>query len=158
MMDETILNSIIAVIEKERNFIANAANLSAIFYEKVKDINWVGFYFVGNSNILKLGPFQGKVACISIEKGKGVCGCALEQKQSILVEDVHQFPGHIPCDEASNSELVVPIIKDNIAYGVFDIDSPMKSRFSQNDLLLCEEIVSKYLEFSDIEKVHSIYD
>ena len=111
------------------------SNLSAIIYDQFPDINWVGFYLFKNNELI-LGPFQGKPACMKIALNRGVCGHCASTLQSIIVNDVHLFPGHIACDSASNSELVVPIIIDEKLYGLLDIDSPLIARFSDEDLQL----------------------
>ena len=120
--------------------IANLANVSAALWQAMENINWVGFYRM-EAGKLVLGPFQGKPACIEIPLGRGVCGTAAIEKRTVLVEDVHQFPGHIACDSASNSEIVVPIFKNGEVYGVLDIDSPYFARFSREDQRELEEIV-----------------
>lgn len=112
--------------------IANLANASALLYQELPDINWAGFYLYEDGQLV-LGPFQGKVACIEIAMGKGVCGTAAKSCETLLVPDVHAFVGHIACDSASNSEIVVPIVKNGELFGVLDIDSPVKNRFSEND-------------------------
>ena len=111
---------------------ANLANASALLADALKDINWVGFYLMEDGKLV-LGPFQGKVACVEIPVGKGVCGAAAEQKKTVRVENVHEFPGHIACDSASNSEIVVPLLKDGEVLGVLDIDSPLLARFTEED-------------------------
>lgn len=116
------------------------SNLSAIIYDQFPDINWVGFYLFKNNELI-LGPFQGKPACMKIALNRGVCGHCASTLQSIIVNDVHLFPGHIACDSASNSELVVPIIIDEKLYGLLDIDSPLIERFSDEDLQLMTNIV-----------------
>ncbi len=108
------------------------ANASAILYEGMDDLNWAGFYLVEDDHLI-LGPFQGKFACVRIEKGKGVCGTALEKDETQVVADVHQFPGHIACDSASNSEIVIPLHSNGKAVAVMDIDSPVFDRFSKED-------------------------
>jgi L-methionine (R)-S-oxide reductase len=133
----------------ERDNIANAANLSALIFDQVPDLNWAGFYLLKTEYELVLGPFQGKVACVRIPVGKGVCGTAAAEKRSILVEDVHAFPGHIACDSASNSELVVPLIKDGKLIGVLDLDSPLTSRFDSDDQHGFEMLAAIYLAASD---------
>ena len=120
--------------------IANLANTSAAIWQAMENINWAGFYLMEKGKLV-LGPFQGKPACIEIPLGKGVCGTAAESGQTVLVEDVHQFPGHIACDGASNSEIVVPIFKNGQICGVLDIDSPYFARFSEDDRRGLEEIV-----------------
>lgn len=111
---------------------ANLANLSALLYQSLSDINWAGFYML-QGDVLVLGPFQGKPACIEIPLGRGVCGTAAAEKRNQRVDNVHEFPGHIACDGASNSELVIPLYKGNRVIGVLDIDSPLFSRFSPED-------------------------
>ena len=120
--------------------IANLANASAAVWQAMEDINWAGFYLMEGGKLV-LGPFQGKPACIEIPLGRGVCGTAAAEKRTILVEDVHRFPGHIACDSASNSEIVVPIFRNGEVYGVLDIDSPCFFRFSGEDQKGLEEIV-----------------
>ena len=122
------------------HLIANLANASALLYEYLEDINWAGFYLMEEGQLV-LGPFQGKTACIEIPIGKGVCGTAVAQDALQLVEDVHLFPGHIACDSASNSEIVVPIHKGNEIFGVLDIDSPKFARFTQEDAEGLQEFV-----------------
>ena len=129
------------LLEGERDTIANLANVSAFLNEMLEDINWVGFYLMKQGNLV-LGPFQGKVACIRIPVGKGVCGTAVAQKQTQLVADVHAFPGHIACDGATNAEIVVPIQVNGEVVGVLDIDSPKKDRFTTIDQQYLEEIVA----------------
>lgn len=119
---------------------ANFANASALIWQHLADINWAGFYFM-TDGILVLGPFQGKPACIRIPVGKGVCGTAVQEDRTQLVPDVHAFPGHIACDGASNSEIVIPIHKDGKIYGVLDIDSPEFDRFSDADRQGLEQVV-----------------
>ena len=130
-----------ALASSSRNYIPLLSNTSALLNDSLKDINWVGFYLVKDNNLL-LGPFQGKVACVNIEKGKGVCGTAYEKDETIVVDDVHKFAGHIACDSASNSEIVIPIHSDNEVIGVLDIDSPLFSRFTEEDRSGLEAFVS----------------
>ena len=126
-----------ALIGDEPDAIANMANAAALIWESLPDLNWVGFYRnIGNEELL-LGPFQGRPACIRIPFGTGVCGAAALTRQVQRVEDVHAFPGHIACDSASNSELVVPIIRDGILLGVLDLDSPKMGRFTKEDEAGC---------------------
>lgn len=130
-----------ALLDKETNLIANLSNTSALLNQGLKDINWIGFYLLDNG-VLHLGPFQGKVACMHIPVGKGVCGTSVAKDQTILVEDVHEFPGHIACDSASNSEIVIPIHRNGQIIGVLDIDSPSVGRFDSTDIDALEKIVS----------------
>ena len=156
-----LAKQIVSLAEVDAHWLPVLSNASALLWDALDDINWAGFYLVDPATVsgegsstpeLRLGPFQGKVACVRIPFGRGVCGTAAETKTSQLVEDVHQFPGHIACDSASNSEVVVPIVKDNQVVGVLDIDSPSVARFTQEDLAGLEQVV-KALEgcvnFSD---------
>ncbi|WP_262296057.1 GAF domain-containing protein [Microvirga sesbaniae] len=137
------------LLEGEPDAIANAANMSALIYQFLPDLNWAGFYFMRGSELV-LGPFQGKTACVRIAVGRGVCGAAAERREPIVVPDVHAFPGHIACDSASRSELVVPLIKDGKVLGVLDLDSPSPNRFDEEDRQGCEALVGIYLKASDI--------
>ena len=121
-----------AFAEAEPWLISVMANTSALLYESLPDVNWVGFYLMKDNELL-IGPFQGKVACIRIPVGKGVCGTAVEQDRLIRVDNVHEFPGHIACDSASESEIVIPIHADGKVVAVLDIDSPVPARFTQTD-------------------------
>lgn len=133
-LDYSLLNrQLDGLLSGEQDLIANLSNASAFINQFLPNINWVGFYLIKN-NALKLGPFQGLPACADIEIGKGVCGTAVAEKQSQLVEDVNQFPGHIACDANSQSEIVIPIYYNKEIIGVLDIDAPVKSRFNQTDL------------------------
>ena len=133
-----------ALMEGEREPLPNMANMSALLFGALRDINWAGFYLMKDGGLL-LGPFQGKPACIRIPVGRGVCGTAAKTLETQLVYDVHQFPGHIACDSASNSEIVLPIHKDGQVWGVLDIDSPFFDRFTAEDQTGLEAFV-KILE------------
>jgi GAF domain-containing protein len=133
-----------ALTHGESNVVANMANLSALLFTSLKDINWAGFYFVDSEKELVLGPFQGNPACIRIPMGKGVCGTAAELKETQLVEDVHAFAGHIACDAASNSEIVIPVYKDGSVLAVLDIDSPSLARFDKDDQQGLEALVKAF--------------
>lgn len=135
----------------ETDYIANAANLSALIFQLVDELNWVGFYFLRSGSELVLGPFQGKPACVRIGVGKGVCGMAVVNQETIVVADVHAFPGHIACDAASRSELVIPLWKDGRIFGVLDIDSPVSNRFSEQDRTGFEQLASRYCEASRVD-------
>lgn len=134
----------------ERDLLANAANLAALLYRSLPDINWVGFYFL-KGNDLVLGPFQGKPACTRIPVGKGVCGTAAQRRETVRVPNVHEFPDHIACDAASNAEIVVPLVSAGNVIGVLDIDSPVRSRFSEVDQRGLESLVAVLLDLSHIE-------
>ena len=133
MTDYALVAEQIAAMTEDIPYeVANLANVSALLWEEMPEINWVGFYKM-TDGVLVLGPFQGKPACVRIEVGKGVCGTAVQQDAVQLVYDVHQFPGHIACDCASNSEIVVPLHKNGAVWGVLDIDSPSIGRFTEAD-------------------------
>ncbi len=132
----------------ERDPIANMANMAALLFNSLDGLNWAGFYRRVDDGLV-LGPFQGKPACVRIAVGRGVCGTAVAEKQTILVPDVHEFPGHIACDAASRSELVVPMIRAGHVIGVLDLDSPHKDRFCADDALGCERLVSLLVAGSD---------
>ena len=156
-----LAKQIVSLAEVDAHWLPVLSNAAALLWDALDDINWAGFYLVDPVTVsgegacasatpsahdsrtpeLRLGPFQGKVACVRIPFGRGVCGTAAATKTSQLVEDVHQFPGHIACDSASNSEVVIPIFKDNQVVGVLDIDSPNVARFTQEDLAGLEQVV-----------------
>jgi len=135
-----VLGQLSALIRDEPSAIANLANAAALLNVFLTDINWVGFYLYDGKELV-LGPFQGLPACIRIPLGRGVCGTAASERRTVVVEDVHAFPGHIACDAASNSEIVIPIFKNGELYGVLDIDSPLKNRFDDEDRAFLEEAV-----------------
>jgi GAF domain-containing protein len=135
------------LVTGERDSIANAANMAALLYQALPDVNWVGFYFLKRGELV-LGPFQGKPACVRIAMGRGVCGTAAQSRRSALVPDVHAFAGHIACDTASRSELVVPLIVGEAAVGVLDLDSPLPARFDEDDRAGCENLAAIYLAAS----------
>jgi len=137
---KNIILQVRGLTSAEKDLIANLANISAVLYNNLEEVNWAGFY-LWQEDQLVLGPFQGKSACVRIAKGKGVCGSAVEKKETLVVKDVHDFPGHIACDAASRSEIVVPIIIDNQIKGVLDIDSPITERFDEVDQGYLEEVV-----------------
>jgi GAF domain-containing protein len=139
------------LVAGERDFIANAANLSALIFDHVPRLNWAGFYLLKSERELVLGPFQGKVACVRIPVGKGVCGKAVTEGKTQLVEDVHAFPGHIACDAASRSELVVPLFKGQSIIGVLDLDSPDLARFDGVDQSGFERLGELLMEASDFD-------
>ena len=137
-----------ALFADERDFIANAAQFSAFLYNQVDDLNWAGFYLNRNEELV-LGPFQGQVACVRIPFSKGVCGAAAATRQTQRVEDVHAFPGQIAWDSASNSELVIPLVKAGRLIGVLDLDSPKVGRFSEADQVGLERLAAIFLELTD---------
>ncbi len=149
-------SSLEALFEGESNFIANAANFASYFYHNLDDINWVGFYFYDGAELV-LGPFCGKPACIRIAMGKGVCGTAAMNRETMIVGNVHDFPGHIPCDSASNSEIVVPIIYQNKLIGVLDLDSPKFNRFTNKEKSVLESAIDILLKASNVIALEKYY-
>jgi L-methionine (R)-S-oxide reductase len=140
-----------SLLADERDFVANAAQFSAFLFNQVDDLNWAGFYLNRNEELV-LGPFQGQVACVRIPFGRGVCGAAAASQQTQRVEDVHAFPGHIACDSASNSELVIPLLKDGKLIGVLDLDSPRTARFSKADQQGIEQLAAIFLASTDCSR------
>lgn len=153
---ETVESQIKSLLEGESNFICNASNFAAAIFNSFNRLNWVGFYFMDGAELV-LGPFQGKPACLRIPIGRGVCGTAVSERRTQVVDKVHDFEGHIACDSASESEIVIPIIKEEVIYGVLDIDSPITNRFRREE----KEYFEKYLEIladkSDFDKLASYY-
>jgi L-methionine (R)-S-oxide reductase len=141
-----------ALFADEADGLANAANLAALLYEALPALNWVGFYFLRGSELV-LGPFQGKVACVRIALGRGVCGTAAERRETVVAPDVHAFPGHIACDTASRSEIVVPLVKAGTLIGVLDLDSPEPARFDGEDAEGLGESVQLLLAASDLTRL-----
>ena len=133
-----------ALLEGESDPIANAANMAAVVYHGLPELNWAGFYFTRDGELV-LGPFQGKPACVRIPWGQGVCGTAASRRETIIVTDVHEFPGHIACDPDSRSELVAPLIADGKVLGVLDLDSPIAGRFDDDDRAGCERLAAIFL-------------
>jgi GAF domain-containing protein len=138
-----------SLFEGERDATANAANLSALLFHSLPGLNWAGFYWMKSGGLV-LGPFQGKPACVRIAVGKGVCGTAVAQRRTQIVDDVHAFPGHIACDSASESEVVIPLITHGEVIGVLDLDSPARARFDAEDAAGLEAIVAAFLERTDL--------
>ncbi|KWU56209.1 GAF domain-containing protein [Priestia sp. YIM B13446] len=143
---ELVIKQLRALLEGESNTIANLANASALLNQFLNEVNWVGFYLMEDDELV-LGPFQGLPACVRIPLGKGVCGTAAQNQRTERIEDVHAFPGHIACDAASQSEIVVPMVKDGKLLGVLDIDSPIKKRFDEIDQQYLEEFVKELTSF-----------
>jgi len=134
-----------SLLAGEHDLIANAANFAALVFHSLPDLNWTGFYFLKND---ELGPFQGQPACVRIALGQGVCGTAAAKRVTTIVPNVHEFPGHIACDSASNSEIVVPLMKDERLIGVLDLDSPVIGRFNDEDAAGLNRLVSIFVESS----------
>jgi len=142
---DDLATQLASLLEGESDFVANAANMAALVYHGLPALNWAGFYFA-RGGALVLGPFQGKPACVRIAWGQGVCGTAAARGESVVVSDVHDFPGHIACDPDSRSELVVPLISDGAVLGVLDLDSPIPGRFDDEDRGGCERLVAILVE------------
>lgn len=152
---EDLNRDVRALLAGETSFLAALGNCSALLFERLEGVNWAGFYLLTEPNTLVLGPFQGKIACVRIPVGKGVCGTAIAEDKIQLVEDVHAFPGHIACDAASNAEIVIPLKVNGTVVGVLDIDSTVYSRFDSEDeagLVALTDGLCEVLAGSDIEK------
>jgi len=147
-----LLAQLASLFESERDGLANAANLSALVFDALPELNWCGFYFLRGGELV-LGPFQGKVACVRIALGRGVCGTAAQARRTVVVPDVHAFPGHIACDSASRSEIVVPLVHEGKLFGVLDLDSPRESRFDADDAAGLEAVVALLLGRSDLGRL-----
>ena len=147
-MYSNLASQLRSLLEGERDFIANAANVSSLLYHALPDLNWAGFYLLKKGELV-LGPFQGKPACVRIAMGKGVCGTAAQERQTILVDNVHDFPGHIACDSESNSEIVLPLVKDGELLGVLDLDSPVLGRFDEQDARGLNELAAIFLDYTE---------
>jgi GAF domain-containing protein len=137
---DQLASQLSSLLADERDLIANAANFSSLIFHSLPDLNWAGFYFLKNDELV-LGPFQGRPACVRIGMGKGVCGTAAQSRATTIVPDVHEFPGHIACDSASNSEIVLPLMKGEQLIGVLDLDSPIRGRFDDEDAAGLETLV-----------------
>jgi len=151
---DLLVRQVTSILEGERDLTANASQFSALVYDTIADLNWAGFYFTvpskkGEGNDLLVGPFQGKPACARIPFGRGVCGATAVKRETIVVADVHAFPGHIACDSASASEIVIPVLKDDRLIGVFDIDSPKLERFSDEDRAGLEAMLAAFVAGTD---------
>ncbi len=143
-----LLSQLRSLLSGQRDRIANAANLAALLFHELDDVNWVGFYFLQNDQLM-VGPFQGLPACVSIPMGRGVCGTAAATQRVQRVHDVHEFDGHVACDVNSRSEIVIPLIRNGKVLGVLDVDSPSPGRFDEDDQALLSEIARIYLESID---------
>jgi len=138
-----------SLLAGERDLIANAANFASLIFHTLPDLNWAGFYFLKNDELV-LGPFQGRPACVRIALGQGVCGTAAAKRLTTIVPNVHEFPGHIACDSASNSEIVVPLMKDERLIGVLDLDSPIVGRFDDEDAIGLNRLILVLVESSEL--------
>ncbi len=141
---DDIASQLAALLDGEHDHIANAANFSSLLYHSLANLNWAGFYFMKDGELV-VGPFQGKPACTRIALGRGVCGTAAESRRTIVVEDVELFPGHIACDAASRSEIVVPLLWRGVLLGVLDLDSPVAGRFTDDDSAGLQMLVELFL-------------
>ena len=146
-----------SLIEGEKDFFVNASNLNALLFNQIDNINWVGFYMNDGSQLV-LSTFQGKPACRRIEIGRGVCGKCAAHRKTLIVDNVHNFEGHIACDSASNSEITIPLILNNELYGVFDLDSPIFSRFTVDDNNGLEDLLKILINGSDMNKLKNYYN
>jgi len=144
LLYDEVAQQLTGLLAGERDMIANAANMAALIFMSLPDLNWAGFYFL-QGDTLVLGPFQGKPACVRIAVGQGVCGAAAQQRKTLLVKDVNEFPGHIACDSASRSELVVPLVHAGKVIGVLDLDSPIPARFTAMDQAGLERLAGIFI-------------
>lgn len=155
-MYDLLLKQLPHVLEGEKNAITNLANFSALLFNSMDNVNWVGFYLY-DGNELVLGPFQGKPACVRLQLGKGVCGTSFQNNETLVVANVDEFPGHIACDAESKSEIVIPLEHNGKLYGVLDIDSPIYNRFESDDKSNLDKLVNSLISNSDIEDLARIY-
>ena len=146
---DVLLEQARALLHGERDPVANAANVSSLIFHTLPDLNWAGFYWMKGGQLV-LGPFQGKPACVRIALGKGVCGTAAREQRTIVVPDVERFPGHIACDSASRSELVVPVVAQARVLGVLDLDSPSPGRFDEEHARALERLVADFVLATDL--------
>jgi GAF domain-containing protein len=144
------------IIRGEINFMANASNFASLMFHGLKDVNWIGFFLYTGDDLI-LGPFQGKPACNRLPYGKGVCGTAAKLQKTIIVEDVHKYPGYIPCDPSANSELAIPIIQRKVLYGVLDLNSIQLSRFREDDESGINKLLNTLLDNSDMTSISKYY-
>ena len=142
---ETLAAQLSSLLAGEHDLTANSANFSALIYHSLPDLNWAGFYFAKDGELV-LGPFQGQPACVRIRIGQGVCGAGAARRETVIVPNVHEFPGHIACDSASQSEIVVPLMKDETLFGVLDLDSPSFGRFDEQDAVGLANLVRIFME------------
>src|SRR5213079_1539365 len=148
---DQLASQLSSLLAGERNLIANAANFSALIFHSLPDLNWAGFYFAKDGELV-LGPFQGQPACVRIKIGQGVCGAGAAKCETVIVPNVHEFPGHIACDSNSNSEIVVPLMKDSQLVGVLDLDSPSFARFDEEDASGLERLAKIFVESIESDK------
>lgn len=144
-------------LANEKNFISNASNFASLIFHHFDAVSWAGFYFISNNHLV-IGPFQGKMACVRIPISEGVCGSAARNKRTIIVPDVHKFPGYIPCDPTANSEMVVPITFNDKVIGVFDLDSPIYNRFTKMEAEFISQLLDVLLQNSLIDPLLKYYE
>src|SRR5437764_5687221 len=147
---DQLASQLSSLLAGERDLVANAANFSSLVFHALPDLNWAGFYFAKDGELV-LGPFQGKPACMRIRVGQGVCGTGASKCETVIVPIVHEFPGHIACDSASNSEIVVPLMKDSRLIGVLDLDSPSFGRFDDHDAAGLQILIEIFLESTEFK-------
>lgn len=153
---EEKLKMLKSLLADEKNFLANSANFAAFIYQSLGDLNWAGFYLLSGAELI-LSSFIGKTACVRIDLERGVCGKAAREKSIVIVDDVHSFPGHIACDSASASEMVLPLMKDGLLFGVFDLDSPVKARFDNKTADYLGKALDIFIEQTDFTMLEKIY-
>jgi GAF domain-containing protein len=156
-MYKLLENQLLSIFEGTDDFITNASNFSALIISSLSDLNWVGFYMMSKDS-LRLSIFQGNTACIKIAIGQGVCGKSAELKEILVVDDVHKFPGHIACDESSNSEIVIPLIVNDVLFGVFDLDSTILNRFSDEDKIGLKRLLTILIKSSNMDRIYKYYN
>lgn len=152
----TLKERLIRLIANERNFLANSSNFVSLIYHNLDAINWSGFYFIASGDLV-LGPYQGKSACVRIPVGSGVCGAAVKKQTPIIVDDVHRYPGYIPCDPTANSEMVVPVLFNHSPIGVLDLDSPIFQRFTTKDAEIISDLLNLLINKSDVKPLLDYY-
>ncbi|TAL67905.1 MAG: GAF domain-containing protein [Bacteroidetes bacterium] len=145
-----------SLVIDERNFVTNASNFAALLFSKLEDVSWIGFYLL-SSDVLLIGPYQGKPACIRLHKNKGVCWASVNQRDVIKVDNVHEFPSHIVCDAEANSEIVIPLIKNGVIYGVLDLDSHSLNRFTDDDSTHLKKLTDTLVNASDMQAIGKFY-
>lgn len=152
-----IKEKLINILRDEKNFITNASNFASLIYHNLNGVNWAGFYFISNENLV-LGPYQGKIACTRIPISDGVCGSCIRTRKPIIVPDVHKFPGYIPCDPSANSEMVLPVIYRNKIIGVFDLDSSIYNRFNEIEAEFISSLLEILMNCSSVDSIITYYE
>ncbi|MBI5324478.1 MAG: GAF domain-containing protein [Ignavibacteriae bacterium] len=155
-MYEELLAEIESLVIDEKNFVANASNFVSHLYSKLENISWIGFYLL-SGDVLLIGPYQGKPACVRLHKNMGVCWASVNKREVVRVDNVHEFPTHIVCDAEANSELVIPLIKNGVIYGVLDLDSYLLNRFTEEDSSNLKKLVDTLVNASDMQAIGRFY-